>query len=755
MVAVAAALYLGVDSYAQGCITNGADGRITNLSGGTITFTDDGGYITNAAPIANITNDGTIAFNADNHVLDGANPLGNDFANTIPGTVTFNSANAQNVIADTYYYNLTMDDAGNKTIGDVFVSGTYDVTGNTGTRTYTPSTTFTYNGESGGIGNQNIVDDDYANLVLDNDATKAVLTGETVDVAGTTVLTNDNGATTIAGTFNAGGSFTQTAGGGDVLVDAGTLNLNDAANQSSFAGDVTLDNAGELDIAAAGGATFDGTLTVTDGNFNVSGGTGEITGTLALGNSADADVTVAASQTLDIQGTLTNARAERDNMNFDVASTVSYTGTNNPQNVISSSSANPYGNLVLSGGNKANDGNATEGNVNVAGDFSLAGGNFTVDADQSNDATDARSLVMLDNTNSLTYAADGEEVIGGVRWVAGAGGFATGTDYTLNNADAKFSFPAATAGTPAATNYLELRSYPGELPRQHDNTIDIDRLYQLWYDYNSWSDISLQLSWLDADEAGITTPAGDIHSTVRFWESDGSAAPNLEKISTGAPNAYTRVDGDASNYSYVEQKGIDPANTASPFTETVDGIVEGRFGHTNDFVMRSGPTTFYTVNHGRWSNPITWDEGVQPSSNDSVVVLHTVHAGYERATDNFTGDENTPENLARGITIDGNSGTGGASLMFGFGDPTLNGGAAVNWGLTGTEATLTVLELTAPNAVSAPGAPVLVGNDNDTASSTLYNGGLFVFTGTPLNISGCLNLNNGEFQNAGTYSAGN
>jgi len=735
--AIAAALAFGADAYSQGCITNGANGTITNLTGGTIQFVEDNGYFDNEAPIANIQNSGTIQFSANSHTLGGTNALGSTAALTIPGTVEFNAGVAQTIL-DKYYTNLLLSNTGPKTYAagtNTYVAGTYEVGG--GARTYAATSTFTYNGSAPGT--QTILGENgYADLVFENDGPKQLNDGTTAVVNGNSYAAASNtGTLTLAGTYTANGTFTQDNASGDVTIDNnGSLTLNDAANQSDFAGNVNLTNGGDIDVAAAGGATFGGDVTVTAGDFTVSGGTAEVTGTLALADAATAVVDVAAGQTLDMAGTFTNARDERDNMTFASTSTVIYSGTNDPQNVVSASSTNPYGNLTLSGGNKANAvGDGTESNVNIAGNFSLSGGDFTVDTDNTNDGSDARSLVMLASTATVTYNAD-EEVIGGFRYTDDVA-FTSGTTYTFNNANAQMSWTEGAGTVPGNTQdgYIELRSYPGVAPRNYDNTTDANHLYQLWYNVTDWSDLTLRLSWDDTAEGTWASTAGQEATTVRLWESDDDG---IEKIVTGQSNAYTRNEDGAGLQHWAQIFGIDPSTSD---VQNTDGTPEPDFFSSNDFVLRSGPTTFYTISKGRWSNPLTWDEGAEPGSNDEAVILHTVHAGYTRPSDSYATAEATPANLATKITVDDTPGNGASLLLGGNG----------TFGLTGNDADFEIL--TIGGALSTPADATLTGGANDNADVN-YNGGVFVFAGTSFNVTGCLINDNGNPKNAGTLTIG-
>lgn len=76
----------------------------------------------------------------------------------------------------------------------------------------------------------------------------------------------------------------------------------------------------------------------------------------------------------------------------------------------------------------------------------------------------------------------------------------------------------------------------------------------------------------------------------------------------------------------------------------------------NELLLRAGPVIFASIRNGRWSNPDTWDEAREPSPLDSVLVRHTVHAGWRRdGIDGLTANgqipESFPDQLAASITI--------------------------------------------------------------------------------------------------------
>lgn len=715
---------------------NNAGGAILRLSGNTSQFR-------NYAPATtNIVNNGVFevqrningdAFADGAGVVGGATALGSTAPLRIPGTVLYSFATTgTQIVQGRYYNNLDLTQAGQKGYGanTVYVAGTYTATG--GDRDYGIST-FIYDGvlaqtmlgENGTAGSINR----YYNLNTQNAGAKTVAGGEDVRVSNAFTMEASNTATlTINGTLRSESQTTQQAGAGTITVDgaAALLNLGSSSATFSATGNVALDNGGTLNTGA-GTASFAGTATVNNGTFNVGTGSGLVTidptGTLALANAATALLYATTGTQIDVAGTFTNGLAARTNMNFNDLSTVRYTGAG-AQTIVSTVVTNPYGNLIVTNASKI-----AGGDIYVSNNFGAYDNNLPMAAN---------TLFMSDPTASANYGP-GIEVVGRMNRTMGS----TSAALTFNNNQ---TIVTMTGGTFPATMTFNVQ--PVTAPLQYDNTTDVNRKITIDYPTTGWQ-AQIRAGYKTSDIPGswaATTNEGNL----RFYEADASAA---EKMGTGF--TYNRnTTATAPAMRYVELANIQA--TAG----TVDAIADGYFASGNDLLLRGGPTTFYTVSNGRWSNPGTWDEGIQPSASDNVVINHTVHVGYRRdPIDGTLANGRIPEDgglsgtafvssnitLANDATI---SNLAGASLLFGSrtgGSPDEISGS-INWSFAGS------LTNNRAAATVNPDNTLLTGT---YGSSTLYDGLInFATPGTSsLILSGGL-TNNGALSNGGLIRVG-
>lgn len=343
------------------------------------------------------------------------------------GTVKYDAAGAQSVLADGYY-NLEITGSGTKTsAGTITVAGTMTVTAGT----------------------------------YDVAATTNTVTGATSIVAGQTLSIG-------TGTFNADGTFTANStgiidftGAGNLILSNTVTNLGaldaalgtvkyDATGAQSVLADAyfSLEIGGTGTKTSAGTITAAGDFTLTSGTYDVSTTTNTITGatsivagqTLSIGTGTfNADGTFTANTTgiidftgagnLILSGTVTNLGA------LDAAmGTVTYDG--GTQTVATDS----YYNLSISTAGTKTAG----GNIDVNGDLTTAvtatckldlttynlnvAGNISVGATDGLDLSDASCTFTVDGTGAQTITHAG--VTGGGTPVsetaeAGLGGFAT------------------------------------------------------------------------------------------------------------------------------------------------------------------------------------------------------------------------------------------------------------------------------------------------------------------------------------------
>lgn len=599
------------------------------------------------------------------------NPFGTNEANQIEGIVDWAAAGAQTVQA-LHYEKLVISGTGNKAVPTgVYVYGITDATctpilpAYSETDTYPFSIaiggpnvsfagTFNYAGSTTGE-NQNIFPTntasggpDYDDLALIGDGTKTVQSTDEVNISGS--LTSSATTPLIV----AGDLFL----GADASTLDGTLTLNDnGATLNMGVGDLTLN--GNANITA-------GTIFSETGDGDVTVGT---TSTLALaGDNSILDFE--DNTNLIITGAITNG-GTGINLVFACLSTVTYNGAAG-QDVLPTISTNSYGNLVLSNGGK-DAGSAAYGNdFYVCNDFTLnGGGNFNLYA-----AIPAGGVLYMTAEDAVvTYGAN-EEVVGKMNRVIGETPTAP---YVFNNAQTILTL-ATDTDNPTS---IELAVRPSTNPYNFDGTKDVNRKVNMTYSGNGPGDFEWQarVGYLIAEgPSGGTWPGLYTQGSVRFYESDNVAADD-EKVGTGNP--YSRNAAAGANLGYVQLAGI--GNTST--TAIPNGI--GVFASTNDLKLTAGPTTFYTVNDGRWTNPGTWDEGARPTASDDTEIRHMVYVGINgpfAGTIGEPGDADTeqedlntlsenaayPGGISAARSIEIASGYTNASLIIGNEDNGLN-----------------------------------------------------------------------------------
>lgn len=786
-------------------LVNGPTGKIINI--GTITFINNTSVFQNENPNNALNGDaykaevsgssGTIKFQGTGNTFTGTNVLGAADASRIAGWVLWAGASGTQNIQGRYYTNLGLAGGAIKSYGaaQVNVDHVYAVASGSGDRDYGTST-FIYDGdvagtedqtifpESGASGGNNI----YYTLRFENSGIKTLAQGTTANSEFDVNLQATATNVTILGTMNAFGTVTTAAGsvlniGGDndankgELTEDGFFRSGDGAG--TLAGNVFIFNDGTYITDGTGLQTFtgavqvgyngitssSGSLTLQDGDVTIGSG-----GSLNLQN-VNGHIVAGAGRTLEIATSSATAFAnqvaygtgvnERSNMEFDVTSTVLYSGANN---LLGTSKNYPYGNLSLTGAAKSSE-NGADHHAYVAGNFSLAGANLTMD-NNTNPTDGSAAIAMLNPAKTVTIA-DGLDVIGAFRHYYGANGLGA---LTFNNAQTKIEVTDNGTGT----EYMELRIYPSGPPTASDYApgTDVHRRYYLAWNMTSgdWT-ATIQAAYLPSEYTGSASD----EQQLRFREyTSGNVS---EKIATGY--AVQRQLTATNGFKYASLAGITSSASAS--------ITLARFGDQGpEFLLRGGPTWFITIANGRWSNPATWDEGVQPGPNDYCLVRHTVHAGYVRATDNYNVNENVHlENNFGGETIanltayiEVFTGTMGATsytgaLMMGSGDGTNSGDvltANANWGLnegatitgspaspsgSGNIATAATLDIYGNNG-DATNLPTYTGGAiNDVGSNAIINQGsyLLVFSGATFSIATEL-TNTGHIVNAGTINVG-
>jgi len=687
---------------------NQASGQINN--NGTIRFTSNTGEFRNGnSNLAQIVNNGWFEFRGtDNRFTDlSSNPAGTtalgvacDFR--VPGNMRYTASSGTQNVQARYYTNLEMAGASQKAIPDaVYVSGTYDVVSGSGDRTYTG--TFYYDGTS----DQTIFAETAMSGSVNRYNNLAIMTGSGACAVGSSTKTiADNQTISLLGNFSSAANTTLDLKGqlfaNDVTAN-GPITINDPTPGTTFA-----------ELRSSGIASYAANVTVTAGLFHVAGGTATVQSgaTLSLANSTNAQLQLDNGTTLDIAGVLQNNLPARTNWTFDAGSTLRFTATAPGQTIPYTVASNPYGNVFTSGGTKQTE---SGGNVYVAGNLTVESDNITVATGQT--------WIMTSPTASVTYSGAGanSEVVGAMQRALSG----TGT-YTFNNAQTQVTF---TAGTLPST--MTITALPGTSPNNYDNTRDVQRKVTVsWAGSNNWT-ATFRVGYKASDIPATWSP-GVSESNLRFYESPSAGTP--EKVATGQP--YNRFAAGA-GLGYIELAGIQGTGTPVP-----NGF--GYIASGNDLLLRGGPSVFYAIAHGRWSNPATWDEGAEPSPTDEVVIDgFTVHAGYVRTIDNYTGNEAYPTQLAAKITIGSSP---NSALLFGStsGAKTF----ALNYG-TGIPGEL---------INNRQGAATISSGTPDTGSSPI-DAGLVVYTtaGNEVTLQipgGLTNASGATIHNFGTIEVG-
>lgn len=678
-----------------------------NNAGGTIKFNNNAGTFENSAAIGMITNTGTIELLGTTNTFTGTNPLASSAALRVPGLVSYadNAVGNQNIFPG-YYTDLDMADVAVKQFAatSVFIGGNYTTAG--GDRNYGTSL-ITYDGAAGqAVAAENTGNGGgYNNVEFTNVGLKS-LTAGTALVNGTTGID----ATTVGGGVAVNGPTA-------VLTTVGNLTQDPLAGDLSVLGSGAVNVQGATNALGANATISAGTLSLGDGT-NPSATT--VTGALNL-TGATGLLAANASSTLNVDGGFTNSDATRLNQTFAANSTIDY--QDGATSIVTTDATKPYGAFIISKSNgpiNATNNGGTENDLEIATSFAMSGGSGS-NLDMLG-STGGMVNLTSGTAGNVTYAAN-EEVVGQFRRTHNV---VTGQDYVFNNAATVANFTTA----PTGGTYFAVIANPNGTTAQYDNTRDIKRDINIDYNYTAWvADITAGYQASDVNEDGAWI-GGYTESQLRFREGD---ATSDEKVSTGS--TYTRVTSGPGSLGSVKLPGI------TPDSNPVDGLADGGFLAGNDLILRAGPAIWYSVVPGRWSNPATWDEGVEPPTDAEVVVRHNVHAGFVRPIDGFTTDEATPGAMATKITVQAPNAT--------FPTPTLMIGSSDIVGTFATS-TLAVPGITNPGRIIVENVTTEVPLPSyaveEVANNNAYVAGLVVFGGAEITASeslindGCLNI---------------
>ncbi|MDA3843343.1 MAG: hypothetical protein PF588_03110 [Candidatus Kapabacteria bacterium] len=808
LVALMGIVLMATGLHAQNLV-NGAEGVIVNY--GTIKFVVTDGEFQNEnadGTIATIldNDNGTIEFANTDNVFAGTNDIGASTAMRLGGLMLYSLGTATQNIQGRYYTNLEMangtaNTAVVKQFGAslVYCSGAYTAAGadrdyGTGEFSYDGAAAQTIFAEAGATGNANI----YNILNFEDVGVKTLTAGETnnVETSSTMLASTVGGGVDIQGIYQSLGNatFDQIANAGDLLVTGAGAEYNNTNGAATFNANVTVAagtmtaggsggmtyNTGLLAVSAAGAVrtngtagdglgdiTFNstttvigtsflttdgdgdlivntGTVTITDGTFGVTAtsdnGQGTINsgGTLALadvgGSDALGHVDIATGQTLENTGIFTNATAyaSRTNMLFADDSEMIYNGAG--QSIVGTIAANPYGNLQSIGATKA----GAENHINISSDLLV-----TTEVLDMTAGAGPFTLTMLDHTGEALYtgSTDGVvfEVAGSFQRMYnvydGGDAYTGATPLTYNNVDTKVSITTLGSLVDLTLNILPETNPDPSVPAFSLAT-DVNR--KITFSYNSTAN-----DWVSEVTMGYRSSEeptdGDVPiAALRFREYESPTNPS-HKVSTNeligrsTPADYT--DG----FAWISLAGIEPG-TGTTLAEVIN---------TNDLYLSGAPTSFITINHGRWSNPATWDEGIQPSSSDFAIVRHNVHVGFRRTSfdGGVAGGQNdegdfagvTNDRLASEIEIivpDGTYTT--PALIFGnnVGGATDEELPLTPWKLADVStANLTNLNANATGTGLAGYTSTVFDNDvRNSATANYYHGLMFLNTNTAVTL---------------------
>lgn len=619
----------------------------TFVNNGKITFTSDNGqFQTDTDSDANIANSGTISF-------EGARADGIYFSNTVGADATGAAGLTSDVrltgwiyysntvgsgtqtVQSRYYTNLGMENGATKayvsngTLAPVYVSGTYNVVSGSGTRNYDGnSTTFVYDGDSDQVVfAENIAGTSgrYYNLAFQGTGTKRVNDGSLVQ-AQNEIRTeaSASGGVTVNGNMWAENDFVIEDGAGQFLIDGATgdASLTFGSGTATIDGDLIFEETGGVGVGTAvaytdGGGVVNvnstGSLALNSGTFFVEDGPLNINASASMSMDATGFLDVASSQTFYVAGTVDNQVAANgtDGRNNTIFADDSW-AIFEDVDIEETDEDYPYGNLEV---------RATSGTMTIengASDRVFLSNDLAVNTNSLNLLANSSTLTMLDETATPSYDAATTEVVGLMARRTNG----TSNTLTYNNSQMLFNISSGSG----SVSEVALDSRPGNQNSDYDAARDVQRTVDLYYQATDNFIAQMRFSYLDTEAPSSTINEVDL----KFREDQGSG--NTEKVSTGS-----QVIRDATadpGLRWVQLDGIRRSGDGGGLTDLAE------VDNPGTLFLRGGPTTYISINSGRWSNPNTWDEGEQPGYRDEAVVRHTVHIGYERDNDDVTTSEN-------------------------------------------------------------------------------------------------------------------
>lgn len=633
--------------WAQHCMNDGS-GQFTNSTGAILRLRAAAGEVRNSnATLALVRNFGTIELQGASNRFTGAVPLGAQAASRIGGLVRYTTANfstLQQTLHARFYSNLDLDGFATKRIPDgVFVGGDDDSTGRFtvrgGARVY--EGTFFY----------------------DNSRAQRIVGGETYQnieiqrgLQPKRIALNDNVSTL--------GSFRQNPSNEAGLQILGALNIGTNAEFPATPmqrGTIEVGTSANFRISAAlnvgRGRTVIGVreVRIVSGILATRFNTAEIlvqTGaTLRL-----ADVSVlqantfgrlaltSATQSLTVSGLLKNERLECDNVQFHPQSLVLYNASNDassrqlqtfPQEIMRTLPNAPYGNLQCSASDKilaplplGSAPNLSTAMVSLAGDLRVNDAVLDVSVGSTN--PDSTGLVFILNPDARVEYSALAEVRGAVRRIftrlPSASSSFSSSNFVFNNATTRFL-----ATTRTVPDTMTIAILQGASPRVYEAVTDVRRRILCTYSEHSdrtWEG-NVQIGYRQSEILPPFQATNEQHLSLWAISQPQNASQNTsqDSIRRIATTQLFRASASRLGFGIVEQFALTNAPTS---------LFRLRSGE--EILLRGKQETVRSVQHGRWSNPLTWNVLRQPTANDSVEVNHAVHLGFRR----FAVDGNTP-----------------------------------------------------------------------------------------------------------------
>ncbi len=623
---------------AQDC-NNSACGKITNA--GTIRFTKRDAQFRNAAPTSNVNNDlGTIEFRGTNSLFSGAIPLGSSAPRRIGGLVLWSSIEPNQNVQPRYYTNLGVSGL-NKLIADsVFVSGSYTIANGTGRRAYTGL--FCYDGTRIQAVSPEHDLNAYDRLELQNSlvGSAKTLVGDTATVRGRFLNNRNN------------------LGGFDVRL-GGVLNLLSTSVTNapmSVRGDSSriyvITNSSQLTVGdsslllAENGGRIDVNSSFQPAAFIIKPGSTFRIGTVGNGGQYH----LFANTAMNVEGTYLNVFPALTNAYYECSSTVRYISSVNGQNLQASASnvPNRYGKLETIGADKL-----ANGNVFIKCGLWVNPGTspHTITMPANTALTiynDNPELTSVRYDSAMTDCQTQSEVIGKMTQIVPSD--IADRSLVFNNRLTTLRFTEYTT----VPSSFSVNSQPNTTPNNFNAQSDVRRKLTMSYS----APISGSPKWIASIQAAFrenectNLRTARILSAVRTFNDPSSAQPN--KIGT----AYNRFIDTSCVLHWISADNISFEGTNT-------------LGSGNDFLLRSAPSTIYSVRPGRWSNPATWSDRTEPFPFDSVVIYHNVWAGFTRPVlngwDGYSTAEAFPNSMAASVLIQGgDSNATLAGLIFGL-----------------------------------------------------------------------------------------